>query len=129
MKVILFVLSVVFCNVVMAQKKEISELNRLFAGEYNFVWVKKGIEINFLKLNETFRKEFFRSFEIEWEKTKFNEADQMIVISCKENYPDCIDRKIIRTKSRRQLSKTTFKTNGSDQANTAIELLKRLSAD
>ena len=128
MKTIYIVLFSLFCNVILAQKQEVIELNEAFEGKYEFTHVKKGLEIDFLKNGETFRKEFFRSFEIDWEGIYLNEEDNVIVIACKDVYPNCIDRKIFKTKNRNQYSKTLLKITDSQQANTAIEIFKRFSA-
>ena len=128
MKTILFILTAVICDVIMAQKQEIIALNSAFTDDYIFSWTRKGIEINFQKNDKTFRIEFFRISEIDWEKIYFNESDGVIVVSCREGYSNCIDRRIIKTKSRRQYSKTRLKTSGPEQTNTALELLKRFSA-
>lgn len=128
MKILLFTLTIITCNVILAQKQDITELNKILTNEYEFEWTKKGIEINFLKNGETFRKEYFKSADIDWEKLYFNEEDNSIVVTCQANFSDCIDRKIIRTKSRRSVSKTAWKVSSPEKATRAIEILKHFSA-
>lgn len=123
------VLLMLLFHMTVAQRQEITDLNVLFAGKYEFSEVKKGMEINFLKDGEVIRKEFFKTTEINWEAIYVNEGDSAIVLSCKDFYSNCIDRRIFKTKSRNQYDKTILKINGSEQAATALELLKRFSAD
>ena len=113
----------------MAQTQELTELNTLFSGKYEFVQTKKGIEIKFVKNGELIRKEFFKTSEINWDEIYFNENDLVLVIACKDFYPNCIDRSIIKTKSRNQYSKTTLKVNGAEEATSAIKLLKSFSGE
>lgn len=129
MRTICIILFTVICNVILAQKQEVIELNAVFEGKYEFAQVKSGLEINFLKNGQTIRKEYFKSSEINWEGVYHNEVDNVLVIPCKDVYPNCIDRKIIKTKSRNQYSKTILKTSGSQQVITATEILKRFSTD
>ena len=128
-KTIYTILLTLLCHVMLAQEQEIIELNALFEGKYEFALVKNGMEINFLKDGEVIRKEFFKIAEINWEEIYLNDGDSAIVVSCRDFYPNCIDRRIFKTKSRNQYDKTILKVNESEQAATALELLKRFSSD
>jgi len=128
-KTIYTILLTLLCHVMLAQEQEIIELNALFEGKYEFALVKNGMEINFLKDGEVIRKEFFKIAEINWEEIYLNDGDSAIVVSCRDFYPNCIDRRIFKTKSRNQYDKTILKVNKSEQANTALELLKKFSSD
>ena len=129
MKSFYTILLLVVCNVMLAQKQEITELNVVFDGKYEFAQAKNGMEINFLKNGETIRREFFKFSEINWEGVYHNEGDSVLVIACKDVYPNCIDRKIFKTKSRNQYSKTILKISGSQQVNAALDILKRFPID
>jgi len=128
MKTFSVILISILCTGLLAQTNDMAELTGFFDGKYEFNPVKKGMEVNFLKDNEIIRTEYFRATEINWEEIYFNENDRVIVITCKDFYPKCIDRKIIKTKSRNQYSKTTLKIDEA-RANEAIDLLKSLFAD
>ena len=129
MKTICFAITIILCTGIMAQTQALTELNALFSGKYEFVQTKKGIEIKFVKNGELIRKEFFKTSEINWDEIYFNENDLVLVIACKDFYPNCIDRSIIKTKSRNQYSKTTLKVNGAEEATSAIKLLKSFSGE
>jgi hypothetical protein len=129
MKTICFAITFIICTGVIAQTQELAELNTLFSGKYEFVQTKKGIEIKFLKNGELIRREFFKTSEINWDEIYFNENDGVLVFACKDFYPNCIDRSILKTKSRNQYSKTTLRVSGAEEATNAIELLKGFSGD
>ena len=127
MKIFLFALTIFIGIELCAQKQEIIELNDAFGGAYEFTWAKKGIEIDFFDKGKVVRHEFFRSSEIDWEKTSYSDEKGAVVIVCKDIYSHCIDRKILKTKSRRPYSNTRLKIGSSVEASTVIEVLKRFS--
>ena len=127
MKIILGILSILLSCGLFAQKEEISELNQIFDGVYEFSWAKSGLKIDFLKEGDVYREEYLKTSEINWEDVGYNEEREGIVLKCNVNYPKCIDRKIIKTKSRNPYSSTTLKTDP-EQSNNVIEILKKIAS-
>ena len=60
---------------------------------------------------------------------KYIKEDKSIELRCKTTYPNCIDRKIVKTKSRQPYSRTKLKTSGPDDAGEAMDLFKKLGEE
>ena len=126
MKYIAFSLLVLFVTPLFAQQEEIEELNNIFSGRYEFGLKKKGLSIDFVKDGEVFRQEYMEISEIDWKGLSFVDDKSAVRISCQSVYPNCIDRKIIRTKSRQSYSRSDMKVSGSEEGQKTIELLGKL---
>ncbi len=129
MRTILFMLILVICTGANAQKEQTQKLNELFQGTHHFDLQKKGLKVNFLKNGEVFRTDFFILTEIDWNNLVYNAEENNVSIRCLGTYPNCVDRKIVKTKSRQPVPRISLKVGGEDQAQKAIELFKQFSME
>ncbi len=126
MRTIQLIIILLICTSTYAQKDEVQKLNDLFQGKQVFALQKKGLKVDFIKGGEIFRTDFFRFSDINFEKISFNQDEMNVSIRCLETNPKCIDRKIVKTKSRQPVPRMTLKVNDEKQAQEAIEIFKNM---
>ena len=126
------ILTIVLCACALftsAQENELNELNSMFSGRYVFSLKKKALEIDFVKGGEVYREETMVVREVDWKALQYNEENTALQISCLSAYSSCIDRKIIKTKSRQSYPKSNLMVKGKSESDKATGLLQKLFAE
>ncbi|MEQ8325154.1 MAG: hypothetical protein RIE58_06370 [Vicingaceae bacterium] len=127
MKTLCISLLLLSSMLLIAQKDEATALNEMFKGRYHFDANKKGLTLELLKEGDAIRTDAFSFMFIDWDKVYYDEVGNEIEITCLEKFAPCIDRRIMKTKSRQQYPKTEIKVKDEKEAQRAINKLRSMA--
>lgn len=96
-------------------KETLEYLNKKFEGKCSFRDKKRYVEVTFEKGGEVYRIDKVHLAEMDADLVSYSTEEESVIARCKETFPECIEREIIRLNKIDQYFRLSLPVAGMDQ--------------